>query len=71
MTEEQPKRPLKRSTQAIVLALWQELQARRGAIDACENLSSVSLIVSVGRDGNPGRILFRTESATNPEREPR
>lgn len=68
MTSKPDSPPLKRSTQAIVLALWQELQARRGAIDACENLSSVSFIVTVGRDGKPGRVLFRTESATHPEK---
>lgn len=71
MTDEQPKRPLKRSTQAIVLAFWEELQRRRYEIDAIEDLSSVSLILNVDRRGQPGRMLFRTESATNPEREPR
>lgn len=61
---------MKGQASLILFALWEEMDRRKALIEAVDDLSSVTFIVNLGRDGRPGRVLFRTESAS-PAAEPR
>jgi len=55
---------VKGQAKAILYAVWSEMNRRNEMLESAEGLTSVSLIVNIGRDGKPGRVLFRTESSS-------
>lgn len=59
-------------TDEILAAVQREIDVNRSAIDASPNLTSISLIVYMERNGGrPESVAFRTESKTTIPRGPR